>query len=47
MARKEPNPSPVGNKPPPPPPPPPMRLIRQDFDWVYWLIEKFSKGGLK
>jgi hypothetical protein len=43
MARKEPNPRPTGNKPPPPPPPPPVRLIREDFDWVYWLMDKFSK----
>jgi hypothetical protein len=28
---------------PPPPPPPPMRIIRYDFDWVYWIMKKFSK----
>jgi len=45
MSKKQSNlkPSNIKNR-PPPPPPPPMRLIRYDFDWVYWLIEKFSKG---
>ena len=32
----------IENKPPPPPPPPP-RIIKEDFDWVYWLKDKFSK----
>jgi hypothetical protein len=28
---------------PHPPPPPPMRIIREDFDWVYWIMKKFSR----
>jgi len=30
-------------KPPLPPPPPPLRIIREDFDWVYWLMNKLTK----